>query len=99
MVRATAEDAPLLLEIQKTCFTPHLLRYRDYETSPATMGLEKLLWKIENRDYFKIIYGDMCVGAIEIAKVDGFGNYKLHTIYVLPEFQGKGIGQSAIKAL
>ena len=40
---------------------------------------------------------DVWVGSLNIRKLDEMGNYKLHIINVLPECQGMGIGQLAIK--
>ena len=35
--------------------------------------------------------------SINIRKLDEIGSYKLHIINVLPEYQGRGIGQEAIR--
>lgn len=91
------KDAPELLEMQKICFTPHLLLYKDYETSPAVATIEEVLYMIENDNYYKIICDSICVGAINIKKLDDEGGYKLHIINILPEYQGKRIGQTAIR--
>ena len=96
LLKATTDDAPCLLEMRKICFAPHLQRYQDYETNPAMVTVERILWLIENENYYKILYSGVCVGAINIRKLDDLGGYKLHIIYVLPGYQGKGIGQSAI---
>ena len=95
--RATIDDAQALLEMQKTCFAPHLQRYQDYEVNPAMMKLDRLKWLIENENFYKIIYNNIWAGAINIRKLDSSGHYKLHIIYVLPEFQNRHIGQSAIQ--
>ena len=95
--RATGDDAQTLLEMQKICFASHLQRYQDYETSPAMMRFERLKWQIEHENYYKIVSDGLCVGAINIRALDVPGGYKLHVIYILPDFQGKHIGQTAIK--
>ena len=97
LVKAVSEDAERLLEIQKICFTPHLERYQDYETSPATVPIERIRWLIQNENFYKVLLNGIWIGSTNIRKLDGNGNYKLHIINILPEYQGKGIGQSVIK--
>ena len=97
LVRATADDSKVLLEMQKICFAPHLKRYQDFETNPSMATLEMIEWQIQNDNFFKIYFEDSWVGAINIKKLDEIGNYKLHVINILPEHQNKGIGQVAIK--
>ena len=90
-------DAPKLVEMQQICFAPHLKRYEDYETSPANATIDRILWRIENNNCYNIICNDICVGAINIRKLDDAGTYHLHIMNILPEYQGKGIGQTAIR--
>ena len=97
IVRATTDDTKALLEMQKICFAPHLQRYQDFETNPSMATLEMIEWQIHNDYFFKIYLEDLWVGAVNIKKLDETGNYKLHVINVLPEHQGKGIGQATIK--
>lgn len=97
LVKAELSDAEKLLEIQKSCFTPHLERYQDYETSPATISLDKLQRQIQNENFFKILMDDSWIGSINIRKLNNEGNYMLHIINILPAYQGMGIGQQAIK--
>ena len=97
LIRADLADSEKLLEIQKICFAPHLERYQDFDTNPAMASIEKVQWRIQNENFNKIYYYDIWVGSINIIKLDEIGAYKLHTINILPEYQGKGIGQTAIK--
>lgn len=97
LIKADLTDTERLLEIQKICFTPHLERYQDFETSPAMASLDKIKWQIQYENFYKIYMSDLWVGSINIRKLDEMGNYKLHIINILPEYQGKGIGPSAIK--
>lgn len=97
LVRALPQEAERLKEIQEICFTPHLKRYNDVETSPATVTLEKIRWLIQHENFYKVIYNEVWIGSINIRKLDDYGNYKLHIINILPEYQGQGLGQAAIK--
>jgi len=97
LIRANLEDSEKVLEIQKICFAPHLERYQDFDTNPAMASLERVQWRVLNENFYKIFFDDIWVGSINIIKLDETGNYKLHIINILPEYQGKGIGQTAIK--
>ncbi len=97
LLKAELSDAEKLLEIQKICFTPHLERYQDFETSPAMTSLDKIKFWIENENFYKILFNKVLVGSINLRKLDELGNYKLHIINILPEYQGLGIGQAAIQ--
>jgi len=95
--KATISDAASLLEMQKACFAEHLRRYEDFETSPAMATVENVLYVLENDFLYKILYNNSWVGSINIRKLETLESYKLHMIYILPEYQNKGIGQKAIK--
>ena len=97
LIKAAVGDAEKLLEIQKICFAPHLQRYQDYETNPAMVSIDIIRWQIENENFYKIFADDIWVGSINLRKIDE-ETYKLHIINILPEYQGKGIGQAAIFA-
>ncbi len=97
LLKANLSEAEKLLEMQKICFSPHLERYQDFETSPAMVSINKILWQIKNDNFYKIMLDDVWVGSINVKALDENGNYKLHIINVLPEYQGMGIGQLAIK--
>lgn len=97
LLKTELSDAEKLLEIQRVCFSPHLERYQDFETSPVMAGLDRIKWQIENENFYKIMLNDVWVGSINIRKLDEIGKYKLHIINILPEYQGMGIGQLAIR--
>ena len=82
--------------MQRICFAPHLEKYQDFETNPAMVTLETVKWQIQNGNFYKILFNDLWVGSLNIRKLDNSGNYKLHIINVLPEYQSM-VGQSAIK--
>jgi len=97
LARAATADSDKLLEMQKICFAPHLERYQDFETSPVMADIEKIRWQIQNENFYRILLDTVWVGSINIRKLGEKGNYKLHIINILPEYQGRGIGQSAIR--
>ena len=54
LLKADLSDAEKLLEIQKTCFSPHLERYQDFETSPATVSLVQSNGRLRTRIFIKL---------------------------------------------
>ena len=97
LIKANLNDSEELLKIQKICFAPHLERYQDFETNPSMVSVDDIKWQIQNENFYKIIYYNTWVGSLNIQKLDEMENYKLHIINILPEYQGKGIGQISIK--
>ena len=94
--RADIADAEQILAMQKICFAPHLERYQDFETNPAMASLDEIGRQIQHENFYKILYNGLWVGAINIQVLDDKGNCKLRIINILPEYQGLGIGQTAI---
>lgn len=97
LTRADEGDSAKILEMQKICFAPHLERYQDFETNPSMATLEMIEEQVLNDNFFKIYLDDSWVGSLNIKKLEGAGNYKLHVINILPKHQNKGIGQVAIE--
>lgn len=97
LVRAEAPDAEAMLEMQKECFKSHFEKYHDVETSPINESMEKMLFKInyENGSYFKIITDNIHTGCIRVFEKSP-KLYRIGIIYILPEFQNKGIGQRVL---
>jgi GNAT superfamily N-acetyltransferase len=97
LIKAKASDAEVMLEMQKKCFKIHFERYHDVDTSPVNESIEKMLLKInyESGGYFKIIVDNIHGGCVRVYEKSP-KLYRIGIIYVLPEFQNKGIGQKAL---
>lgn len=96
--KATPKDAEELFNLQVKTFMPLLEKYQDYETSPANETLEKTISRINYKlgNYYKIIFNNMLAGAIRIVWWEDKARYRLGSIFIAPEFQGKGIAQQVI---
>ena len=96
----TGEEIPELHEMQVKSFMPLYEKYHD-ECSPAIESLERVKkrFEAENRKYYFIMKDGARVGAINIGHKDP--NDKkvsyISPIFVLPEFQNRGIGYVAIQ--
>ena len=49
---ASAEDAPVIWEMQKIAFRELLERYQDYDTSPANQSLDQLRLRCSQKDRY-----------------------------------------------
>lgn len=95
----TQNDAESILNMQKITFKDLLLKYKDYDTNPANEPIEKIIKRMsqKERHYYFIKIEEKIIGVISV--FDGKdGSYKkLGPIFILPQFQGKGYSQQAIK--
>lgn len=100
---ATPEDAKLLHKLQVEAFLPLYEKYHDDDMSPAKELLEKVRGKIEEPDseFYIIQFEGNDIGGIRVrhyqngAKVENV-NW-ISPIFVIPEFQNRGIAQRAIQ--
>ncbi|MCM1183119.1 MAG: GNAT family N-acetyltransferase [Roseburia sp.] len=100
LFRATVGDAKELHAMQVKAFKELLEKYQDFDTSPANETVEKVEARLKQAFtfYYFIGIGRQKVGAIRIVdKKDAGKNKKISPIFILPEFQGKGIAQEAIR--
>ena len=96
----TEEEIPDLYDMQVKSFMPLYEKYHD-EGSPAIESIERVKrrFAVENRKYYFIMKDGARVGAINIGHNDP--NEKkvafISPIFILPEFQNRGIGYVAIQ--
>jgi len=86
-----------MLDMQKKCFKKHYERYQDISGSPYNEILEKMLFRInyEKGSYYKIVSSNTPIGGIWVIEKEP-KIFRVGIVYVLPEYQGKGIGQKAL---
>ena len=97
LIRATVKDTKLIWKMQVEAFLPLLRKYEDMDTNPANESVEKVIKRLEqNETYFYLIKsGGVNVGAIRVVDKKN-GRKRISPIFVLPDFQNKGIAQKAI---
>jgi isopentenyldiphosphate isomerase len=96
--KASAEDAEVLLALQKEVFTPLYEKYNDHETSPVTQTMERFLKRFEKGDYFKIVHSGHLAGSVFVYEKSP-GQMRFHIINILEEYQNKGIAQKVMARL
>lgn len=99
LIRASVEDAQYLWEIQVKAFQPLLDKYKDFDTSPANEHIDKMIARLEQEEtyYYFICIGSLVVGAIRVVDFQTETKKRISPLFVLPEYQNRGIVQSAIK--
>jgi len=100
LIRAGVEDAKEIHAMQLEAFRELLEKYQDFDTSPASEGVEKVEARLRQNFtyYYFICMGPQRVGAIRIVDKKETGkNKRISPLFVLPRFQGQGIGQKAIR--
>lgn len=100
LLRAAIGDASELHAMQAEAFKELFEKYRDFDTSPANEGVEKVEARLKQdfTFYYFICIGEQKVGAVRVIDTkEDSRNKRISPIYILPEFQGKGIAQEAIQ--
>lgn len=98
--RAKIDDAAELHAMQVAAFRELLEKYQDFDTSPANESVEKVEARLrQDYTYFYFIcIGTQKAGAVRVIDHKEFGiNKRISPIFILPQFQGRGIAQKAIR--
>lgn len=99
IVKITPEKAEVVWRIQQAAFLPLLEKYQDYDLSPAMESVERVRGKMEfpGMDTYLFLLDGVPVGSVRTIARDGAR--KISALCVLPEHQGKGIAQAAMRRL
>ncbi len=98
LIRAEYNDAEALLEIQKEAFLPLFESYQDGDLNPYSETLAQMVQHINEGSFYKIMLNECLVGGIMARHLEE-DIWKLRIIFVVQEYQGKGIAQTAIKLM
>lgn len=100
LLRANIRDAKELHAMQITAFKELLEKYKDFDTNPGNESVERVEARLKQdfTFYYFICIEQQKVGAIRIVDKKEVGKSKrISPLFILPEFQGKGIAQEAIR--
>lgn len=100
LLRANIDNAKEIHAMQVEAFKELFEKYQDFDTSPANESVERVEARLKQdfTFYYFICIGQQKVGAIRIVdKMEAGKNKRISPIFILPEFQGKGIAQKAIR--
>ena len=93
--RANIDNAKEIHAMQVEAFQELLEKYQDFATSPANETPEKVEARLRQvyTFYYFICIGQQKVGAIRVVDKKDTGKKRISPIFILSEFQGKGIAQ------
>lgn len=99
LIRATIEDSKELWQMQLESFQSLLDKYQDYDTNPASEPIDKIIYRLKQEEtyYYFICMDDVKVGAIRVIDFKSDGNKRISPIFILPQYQNKGIAQIAMQ--
>jgi len=99
--RATITDAKIIYDMQIASFNSLLDKYQDFDTNPGAEPLEKVMNRLnEQWTHFYIIYYERkTVGAVRIVLKDNGNRCRISPLFILPEYQNKGIAQEVFKII
>lgn len=97
----TSGEAECLHKMQVEAFIALYEKYRDDITSPAKESLEKITQKIveDNSDFYFILFNGKRVGGVRVKWHNGRNVKWISPIFVIPQFQNKGIASAVIEQL
>lgn len=102
LVKATLSDAEEIWNMQKAAFADLLEKYRDYDTSPATEPLEKVIMRLNQpfTYFYFIVFNGEKVGAVRVVdKKTKAEPKRISPIFIMEEFRNKGYAQAAIEEI
>jgi ribosomal protein S18 acetylase RimI-like enzyme len=96
--RATADDAQALMNVQIAAFHNDAVIYPGVAVDgpPGYDSIGSVLRKIEEDEYYKIVFEGQIIGGI-VVYVQDDGHFHLDLIYIDPAYHGRGIGTQAIQ--
>ena len=99
LILATVDDAELIHRMKREAFLPLYEKYHDDETTPVNETIESIIGKLNNPDsqYYLIRWRGENAGAVRIARRLKKDVLFISPLFILPEYQNRGIGQAVIR--
>lgn len=97
IVKATFEDLPQILSLQKTAYLSEAELLDDYSIQPLTQSLEELQDEYEKSVILKVIDENNIIGSVRAFEENGrvyVGKFIVH-----PDWQNKGVGSALLKTI
>lgn len=98
LVPIKREDVETVWRMQVEAFSDMLEKYQDYELSPATENVDRVIARFEQPEttYFFIVADDKKVGAIRVVDKQDESRKRISPIFIMKDFRNKGYAQQAI---
>ncbi|GMK37344.1 N-acetyltransferase [Paenibacillus sp. CCS19] len=97
ITQAAAEDAPLILALQKLAYRSEALFYNDFNIEPLLQTLEHLLQQFDDHIVLKAVVDGRIVGSVRAVERDG--TCFIGKLMVDPAYQNQGIGKQLMRQI
>lgn len=99
-MKANIDDCKLIYKMQIESFKELLGKYKDIDTNPGAESFESVLSRYNQKHttYYIICKNELFIGAIRVVTLNN-ETYRISPIFILPQHQGNGYSQIAIKEL
>ena len=101
LVKANMDNIEEIYEMQIITFKPLLDKYQDFDLNPGNETIERTIARMNEyiTDYYIIKLNEISVGGIRIRRYEEGDLCKVGPLFVLPEYQNKGIAQKVFKII
>ena len=101
LVKANMDNVKEIYEMQIMTFKPLLDKYQDFDLNPGNEAIERTIARMNEKitDYYVIKLNDSSVGGIRIRQYEEGDLCKVGPLFVLPEYQNRGIAQKVFKII
>jgi GNAT superfamily N-acetyltransferase len=99
--KTSIQNALEIHQMQILSFSPLLEKYQDHDLSPAAEKIFAIQDRLRDpsSDYYFITVDTIKVGAVRIVRLEKQNRCRVSPLFVLPQFQGRGIAQPALRSL
>ena len=93
------EDIETVWKMQVEAFSGLLEKYQDFETSPATEDIDKVIARYEQpwTTYYFIMSDDEKAGVIRVVDKKDGSRKRISPVWIMQEYRNKGYAQQAIQ--
>lgn len=97
--RASREEIEKIWKMQVEAFRGLLEKYKDYDTSPAAEGVERVAARFDMQGsiYYFIEAEGETVGVIRVVDLKDGTRKRISPLWIMPEYRGRGYAQLAMK--
>jgi ribosomal protein S18 acetylase RimI-like enzyme len=93
--KATKNELPVILELQKRAFYSEAVFYNDFTIPPLNQSFEEIEQEFTEKQFFVATIDNIIIGSVRFKSIDTTGY--IGKLIVSPEHQNKGIGRTLLQ--